>query len=170
MIRSIIWTLGILGLLLIFQSTVVSYFVFWSIKPNILLIVFVLLATQNGSFVSQTVGFLLGLMIDMVTNVPLGFHALQFCLAGYLFGLGSGKVFFDPLVMPTFLGFLATLYDIISRICINSIFHLGEPISSFINIGVLFQIILNMILAPIIFWLYSWLKDKFQNPKRGFGL
>lgn len=169
MMRSILWALGILGLLLLFQSTLLSYLVVAGVKPDLLLVVFVILAAQNGSFPSQIVGFILGLAIDMVTTAPLGFHAFEFSLAGYLFGLGSGKVYFDPLVMPAFLGFLATLYSVLASFALNTVFALGSPASAFFHVGVLFQLVLNLLLAPLVFWLYGWVRDKFQDPRRGFG-
>ena len=169
MIRSIFWTLGILGVLLLLQTTVLSYLVVFGIKPNILLVVFVILATQNGSFVSQIVGFILGLVVDMVTTAPLGYHAFSFSLAGYLFGLGSGKVYFDPLMIPALVGLLVTIYDTLMGALINTVFLLGEPLSAHFHIGVLFQLILNLLMAPLAFWAYGWVKERFQNQRRGFG-
>jgi rod shape-determining protein MreD len=169
MIRSILWALGVLALLLLLQTTVLSSLVFWGIKANFLLIVFIVLATQNGSFASQIVGFCLGLVMDMVTTAPLGFHAFLYSLAGYLFGLGSGKVYFDPLAMPAFLGVLATVFDVVVRYLLSTVFRLGDPLSAFFNFGLLAQLVLNMVLAPLVFWLSAWLKDRFQDPRRGFG-
>jgi cell shape-determining protein MreD len=105
----------------------------------------------------------------MVTSAPLGFHAFQFALAGYLFGLGSGNVYFDPLVMPALMGFLATVFTVLTSFLLNAVFQLGSPISAFLNIGLLFQLLLNVLLAPLIFWLYGWAREKFQDPRRGFG-
>lgn len=169
MIRAILWALGILGGLLLLQTTLLSYLVIFGVKADVLLVVFVVLATQNGSFVSQIVGFVLGLAIDMVTASPLGYHALIFALAGYLFGLGSGKVYFDPLVMPALLGLLATIYATTLGFLVNEVFRLGAPLSAYFHIGTLFQLVLNVVLTPLVFWLYGWIKEKFTNPRRGFG-
>jgi len=169
MIRTVLWALGILGLLLVIQTTLLSYLVVFGSKPNVLLVVFVILATQNGSFSSQIVGFVLGLVVDTITTMPLGYHAFIFSLAGYLFGLGRGKVYFDPIVLPVLLGLLATIYETIIGFSLNILFNLGQPISSYFNMGTLFQTILNILLSPLIFWLYGWIKEKFQNTRRGFG-
>jgi rod shape-determining protein MreD len=169
MIRTILWALGILGILLLLQTTVLSYLVVGGVKPDILLVVFVILATQNGSMVSQIVGFVLGLAIDMVTSAPLGFHAFEFALAGYLFGLGSGNVYFDPLVMPALMGLLATVLTLVTGLTLNTVFLLGSPLSAFFHIGLVFQFLINVLLAPLVFWLYGWVREKFQDPRRGFG-
>lgn len=169
MIRSILWALAILGVLLVLQSTVLGSVALLGAKPQLLLLVFVVLATQNGSWASQIVGFVLGFAIDMVTVAPLGFHAFQFALAGYLFGLGSGKVYLDPLVLPALLGLLATLYDVFSALVLNTLFNLGQPITAYFNLSLLFQCLFNVILAPAVFLAYGWVKERFQNPRRGFG-
>jgi len=169
-IRSALWALLILGLLLLFQTTVLSYLALWGIKPNVLFLVFVILATQNGSLVSQSVGFILGIIVDVVSLAPLGYHAFLFSLAGYLFGLGSGKVYFDPLFMPILLGLMATAYDSFGGLLLNLLFRLDQPISSFLHLGLLFQLFINLLMSPLIFWLYSWSKERFQNQRRGFGV
>lgn len=169
MIRTILWALGILGVLLLLQTTVLSYLVVLGVKADILLVVFVVLATQNGSLASQIVGFVLGLAIDTVTTAPLGYHAFLYTSAGYLFGLGSGKVYFDPLVMPGLLGLLATLFQTVAGFLLNVVFRLGQPLSAYFHMGVVFQLVLNVLLAPLVFWLYGWVKEKFQDPRRGFG-
>ena len=169
MIRSIVWALGILGVLLLLQTTLLSYVVVAGTKPDVLLVVFVILATINGSFASQIVGFILGLIIDMVSLAPLGFHAFIFSLAGYIFGLGRGKVYFDPLVMPALLGFLATIYYTITGFLLSFVFRLGYPWNSWFHMGLVFQMVLNILLTPLVLWLNSWIREQFQNPRRGFG-
>jgi len=169
LIRAILWALGILGVLLLLQTTVLSYLVVFGVKADVIFIVFVILASQNGSFASQIVGFVLGLAIDAITASPLGYHAIVFSLGGYLFGLGSGKVYFDPLVIPGLMGLLATVYEVLTGFLVNEIFRLGQPLTAYFHMGVVFQLILNIILAPLVFWLYGWLREKFTNPRRGFG-
>lgn len=169
MIRTLLWALGILGLVLLLQTTLLSYLVVFGTKPDLLWIVFAILAIQNGSFNSQIVGFVVGLAVDSVTAAPLGFHAFQFALGGYVFGLGTGKVYFDPLVMPALLGLLVTLYEVLSALFLNTVFRLGQPLTAYIHMGALFQLVLNVLLAPVAYWLYGWLRDRFQDPRRGFG-
>lgn len=170
MIRTILWALGILGILLLVQTTLLSYVVLWGAKPDILWIVFAILATQNGSFGSQIVGFVLGIAIDILTATPLGFHAFQFSLAGYLFGLGTGKVYFDPFIMPAVLGFVATLFPILSGTILTLIFRLGSPWDEYLHWGTLVQAAFNIVIAPVVYWLYGLLKEKLQDPRRGFGV
>ena len=169
MIRAILWALAILGALLLLQSTVLSPLVFFGVKVQLLLLVFVVLATQNGSWASQIVGFVLGFAVDMVTSAPLGFHAFQFALAGYLFGLGSGKVYLDPLVLPALLGLLATLYETLSGLLLNTVFNLGEPLTAYFHLALIFQCLLNAVLSAVVFRVYGWVRERFRNPRRGFG-
>jgi len=71
--------------------------------------------------------------------------------------------------MPALLGFLATLYITVGGLVVNTVFRLGQPLSAYIHMGLLVQTVLNVLLAPLVFWLYGWLKEKFQDPRRGFG-
>jgi len=169
MIRAIAWALAILAALLLLQSTLLGPLALFGVKLQLLLLVFLVLATQNGSWASQIVGFVIGFAIDMVTTAPLGFHAFQFALAGYLFGIGSGKVYLDPLVLPALLGLLATLYDTLSAFLLNTVFNLGQPVTAYFNLTLLFQGLFNAVLAPLVFLSYGWVKQRFQNPRRGFG-
>jgi rod shape-determining protein MreD len=169
MIRTISWALAILGILVLLQTTLLSHLVFLGVKPDIVLVVFVVLATHNGSLSSQIVGFILGLILDMVSLAPLGFHAFLYSLAGYFFGLGSGKVYLDPLVMPALLGLLATIYYVVTAFLISLVFRLADPWSSWFNVGLFVQLSINVFLTPLVYWIQGWIREKFQNPRRGFG-
>jgi len=169
MIRTILWALAILGALLLLQTTALSYLVFFGAKPDILWVVFVILAAVNGSFASQIVGFVLGLAVDFITTAPLGFHAFQFSLAGYLFGLGTGKVYFDPIVVPALVGLLASVLSVLSGFFLTAVFRLGDPVQAYLHWGTLIQLVLNVVVAPVIYWLYGWIREQFQDVRRGFG-
>jgi rod shape-determining protein MreD len=168
MIRTGLWASVVLGLLLLLQTTVLSYFSIAGVKPGVLLIVFVILASQNGGFVSQIVGFILGLALDMVTTAPLGYNAFQYALAGYLFGLGKGKVYYDPFVVPALVGLLATIYSAVAGFVLSEVFQLGFRGDTFFQVGLLVQLVVNLIAAPVIYFVYNFLKQRFQDPRRGF--
>ena len=170
MTRSFLWSLVMLGLTLLVQTTLLSYVSFAGVRPDILLVLFAVLAVHNGSFVSQLVGFVIGIALDVVSVSPLGFHALLYTLAGYTIGLGSGKVYFDPLVMPALLGIITTVYFSCAGFLLNALFRLGEPWSAFFNVGLLFQFVLNALATPLVFWIYGLVRERFKNPRRGFGV
>lgn len=169
MIRAVLWAWVILGALLLLQSTALSYLVVFGVKPDLLWVTFAILAAINGSMTSQVVGFVLGIAVDLVTGGPLGFHAFLFTLAGYLFGLGSGKVFMDPIIVPAVLGLLASLFSLAGGALLTGVFRLGNPLSAVLQWGTLLQVIMNLLLGPAVFWLYGWARDKFTDPRRGFG-
>ena len=169
MIRTFFWAVGVLAIVLLLQTTLLNRIVLFGAKPDIVLIVFVLLATQYGSLVGQLAGFVVGIAIDVITVSPFGFHAFLFTVAGYVVGLGSGKVYLDPLIMPALLGLLSTLYLAFFGFVLNLIFRLGEPWSVYFNVGLIFQVGLNVVLAPLFFWIYGLVRERFQDKRRGFG-
>jgi len=168
MIRAGVWASVILGLLLILQTTLLAQLDLWGVRPSILLIVFVILASQNGGMVSQLVGFALGLAIDMITTAPLGYHAFIYALAGYLFGLGKGKVYFDPVVVPAIMAALATVFEATAGFFVSWVFGLGYPAQSFFQTGLIVQFLVNLAFSPVVFFLYNFLRQRFQDPRRGF--
>lgn len=168
MIRSSLWALAILGILLLLQTTVLSYLVFAGVKVDLLWIVFVILAFQNGAFPSQIVGFVLGITIDTITAAPLGYNAFLFTLAGYLFGLGKGKVYLDPIVMPGLLGLIIVVYQLLAGGLLDGVFRLGDPLASW-RLNTVFQALVNAALTPVVFWVFGWVRDRFQDPRRGFS-
>ncbi|MEI8092912.1 MAG: rod shape-determining protein MreD [Spirochaetales bacterium] len=168
MIRAGLWAILILAVLLLLQTTLMNLVVVAGVKPDILLIVFVVLASQNGGLVSQLVGFVLGLAIDIVTTAPLGYNAFQFALAGYLFGLGRGKVYYDPFIVPALMAVLATVYSSICGYLVSQVFQLGFPFQMYFQIGFVVQLLVNLVAAPVTFFLFNFLKQRFQDPRRGF--
>lgn len=167
--RSFFWSLVVLGALLVLQSTLLGGVIILQAKLNILWLVFIAICLQNGSIPGQLVGFILGLAVDSVTASPVGLHAFEFSLAGYLFGLGRGKIFFDAILMPALLGMIAVLFDVLTLFLLNFIFRLGLPVQSFFYWGVLAQMTMGAIFMPAIFWIYRWSREHFSHSRRGFS-
>ena len=89
-------------------------------------------------------------------------------LAGYLFGLGKGKVYYDPFVVPALVGLLATIYSAVAGFVLSEVFQLGFRGDTFFQVGLLVQLVVNLIAAPVIYFVYNFLKQRFQDPRRGF--
>ena len=83
----IIVTFG-LGAVLI-QGLVVPYIAIADVwKPDLVLIIVLLIGKRFGSVSGSTAGFILGLLQDSLTAMPIGVSALPKVMAGY----GSGKM------------------------------------------------------------------------------
>jgi rod shape-determining protein MreD len=74
---------------IILQSIFVPYIEIYGIwKPDVVLIVVLLIGKRFGSISGSTTGFILGLIQDSLTATPVGITALPKALAGY----ASGKM------------------------------------------------------------------------------
>ena len=62
------------------------------VKPDLQLILVVFLALRRGSMSGQIAGFVGGLLEDVVTLSPLGFHAIVKALVGFCAGLPYGLI------------------------------------------------------------------------------
>jgi rod shape-determining protein MreD len=101
--RPIILTILLLGAAVLLQTTVLEFVAIFDVKPDLQLILVVFLALRRGSMSGQIAGFVGGLLEDVVTLSPLGFHALVKALVGFCAGLPFGLIRASALVVPVLL-------------------------------------------------------------------
>jgi len=83
----IVATFGIISIIL--QSIFVPFIEIYDVwKPDVVLIVVLLIGKRFGSVYGSTTGFILGIIQDSLTTMPIGITALPKALAGY----ASGKM------------------------------------------------------------------------------
>jgi rod shape-determining protein MreD len=85
--RTITYTLVSL-LLLLLSTTLVRFFAISEIVPDILLVWIVYIAIREGQVAGMTAGFLLGLLVDLLSGPDgmMGLSALSKTIAGFLGG------------------------------------------------------------------------------------
>ena len=101
--RPIILTILLLGGAVLLQATILDFVAVLGVKPDLQLILVVFLALRRGSMSGQIAGFVGGLLEDVVTLSPLGFHALVKALVGFCAGLPYGLIRASALVVPVLL-------------------------------------------------------------------
>ena len=73
-------------LLVILEVFASRYLTFAGAMPDLVLIFLVYVVITKGQLVAQISGFLLGLLIDILSSGTLGAHALSLTIAGFLLG------------------------------------------------------------------------------------
>ncbi len=73
---------------IILQSLLVPFIEISVSRPDLVLVMVLLLARRFGSAPGSTIGFVLGIIQDAVTAMPIGMSALPKAIAGY----GAGKM------------------------------------------------------------------------------
>jgi len=71
---------------LAFETSVFGRATLVGTKPELLLLVVVVLAMEEGPAFGTTAGFVMGLSTDLVLQLPAGVSALTFTLVGYVVG------------------------------------------------------------------------------------
>lgn len=125
----------------IVQSLLVPYITIHVWRPDFVLIIVLLMAKRFGSLKGSTVGFILGILQDSLTAMPIGISALPKALAGYASGkarillLGGTMylvffmliIFFHELIVYGFMQFKTEVsYPllIVSRVFPNTIYSI----------------------------------------------
>lgn len=98
---------AVLGALLL-QAGLAPYLTIGGVTPNFLLLVVVTLALTSGATAGTAVGFIAGLLFDLLGSGAVGPAALVFTTTGYLAGLMHEQMFAEGWLLPlTVLGIAA---------------------------------------------------------------
>jgi len=84
----------VLGFILL-QSTVLNFIAINGIKPDLVLVLIILNGFLRGTREGAFLGFVGGVMQDLVSGGYFGMYALTNITAGYLGGLGEGRLYRD---------------------------------------------------------------------------
>ena len=118
------------------------------------LAVLVSLALLRGPFYGELVGFVSGLLCDLLSDGQLlGIQAFSRVAIGYCIGFVRGRLYSDNFITQLASGFIATLaVKIITSIHLSLLF--ADP--QFLRIrfpGLILAAILNSILVVAVFWI-----------------
>lgn len=142
--------------LIILQFVIPKYVPFniWMVYPNFILMFVVYTALNKGIMRGQIAGFIYGLTWDILSTDIFGIRALSFTIAGHLAGSFNKKLNKNQ---PLTQVIVMAIGLIITQLILN-VMYLIMPSSDIVFIQnfelsylVLFNILVNLILTPIIF-------------------
>jgi len=157
-IKIIFFTLFLMVIAYILQSTLFQIISIGGIKPDLSLIILVFISYRKGHVVGEVSGFFAGLIEDFISITPLGFHSIIKTLIGFLYGYIQGRVVIDFLLMPVLFVITATVMKIFSSWILSIIFSLSEVRIQFFHLNTLIEILYNAVLTPLIFFLLNLFK------------
>lgn len=158
-LKAFLLSSGLIAVAVVLQSTLLHWVAVRGVIPDLGLIVLVFVAIRRGSMTAQLSGFASGVVEDVLSLSPLGFHAFIRTVVGFLYGLTEGSIFVDPILMPVILIIIATLFKaLISSLLVAflSISAAGFGVFAgplWIELGY------NAVLAPFLFGLLGLLKS-----------
>ena len=157
-LKAFLLSTGMIALAVVLQSTLLHWVAIHGVIPDLGLIILVFVAIRRGSMTAQLSGFSTGLIEDVLSLSPLGFHALIRTVVGFLYGLTVGSIFVDPILMPVLLTIIATLFKaLISSLLVSFLSIPAEGFSVFTG-PLWIEMGYNAVLAPFLFALLGLLK------------
>jgi rod shape-determining protein MreD len=147
-----------IALAVVLQSTLLRRVAIRGVIPDLGLIILVFVAIRRGSMTAQLSGFSAGVVEDVLSLSPLGFHAFLRTVIGFFYGLIVGSIFIDPILMPVVLTIIATLFKgLISSLLVALLSIPGEGFAVFAG-PLWIEMGYNAVLAPFLFALLGVVK------------
>ena len=157
-LKAFLLSSGMIAAAIVLQSTLLHWVAIRGVIPDLGLIILVFVAIRRGSMTAQLSGFATGVVEDVLSLSPLGFHAFVRTVVGFLYGLTVGSIFVDPILMPVVLTIIATLFKaLISSLLVSFLAIPAEGFSVFTG-PLWIEMGYNAVLAPFLFALLGLLK------------
>jgi rod shape-determining protein MreD len=159
MAKNVIWAVFFSLLAAMLQSTLLSRLAIYNAVPDLVLLIIVFMAYNNGTMTGQLTGFFSGLMLDFLSAAPLGLNMLVRTLVGALAGLMKVAFFLDAILLPMLLCAGATILKALLFFVLHLLFSSGVPTYTVYAPLLWVELILNTVLAPFIFALLKLFKS-----------
>ncbi|OQY33690.1 MAG: rod shape-determining protein MreD [Spirochaetaceae bacterium 4572_59] len=131
-----------------------------NISPDLSMIMLVYFSIRYGSATSQVSGFASGLMQDFVSLSPLGFNCFIKTVLGFLTGFFHERLIMDPIIFPIFSVSVVTIFKGILQFLLIELFSIPLSAARVFSSKLLMEILINALLAPIIFQFLKILLDR----------
>ncbi len=106
----LLWLAFVCGLFVV-QSSLLPMVAYSGISPDLLLLMVVSISFLKGSRMGVFMGFLAGLLQDLLTGTFFGVNIFSKMLIGYIGGIFSNRVFKEQVFLPLFASLLATVFN-----------------------------------------------------------
>lgn len=127
MIRKKIMAAIVILLAFLLQTTVFQSIKLADVVPNLLLVVTITFAYLRGRSSGVIIGFVCGIMLDMMYGTVIGLYAYIFMTIGFIVGFCQKFYFTDRLVLPIVLiasgDFLYCLYYYVTEFLMRGRLH-----------------------------------------------
>ena len=136
---------------ILLQSTVFSQLRLLGVRPELLYLVTILIALQEGPNQGAIVGFTCGLAQDMLLDQPMGITALTLTLLGYAVGVTSQYIVTQSALVPVVMVAVGTFVGVLFNRVVALLLGQAEASAYFVVRIALLSALYNAILTPIFF-------------------
>jgi rod shape-determining protein MreD len=159
------------GIAVLFAVLQTTWFAEWTVagaRPDLVLVVLSVLAHHTGVQRGQISGFIVGIVEDVLSIAPVGFHAVVRLAHSAVAGLTNGSVRTDSILTPMLLVGVATITKQLAAAVFSTVIGADEIVSSVLSLGTAIELGLNMVIAPIGFWALRPVVRRFSR-RSGFS-
>lgn len=150
-------------LTVLIQSTIADSIKIYGVKPNIIIVVTVIVALLRDETEGAVIGFLCGLIQDAVSGRVIGFYALLGLYLGLIIGKSNKKLNKENVLISIFFTFISTLiYESIVYFFTTVLRAPLDFVHSMKNI-ILIEAIYNSVISIIVFIIVSRMNKRFEE-------
>ena len=143
----------------ILQVMIAPHIAIFGVTPNLLLLVVITLAFVEGSSAGATVGFIAGLLMDLLSTGPIGAWALVLSVTGYLSGSLKRNLFAEGWLAPVTVGAITALVADFAYLVVVTAIGVGPAFWSALGRLVLPRAVYNAVLVMLFYpWLARFLR------------
>ena len=150
-------TIAIILVCFLLESTVFQGLALGSVTPNLLIVVTSSFGFMRGKKEGMLVGFISGLLVDIMFNDLIGFYALIYMVLGYLNGFFR-KIFYDddiklPLILIAASDFVYGNVVCIFMFVMRSKLHYLYYLKNIIIPELIYTILVTIVLYQVILYI-----------------
>lgn len=153
----------VLSVVVFIWSTWGNFFAIFSVKPDIVLILIVWMGLHQGAFSSQFSGFIGGLIEDILSLSPIGFHSSSRTLTGFIFGSIRGYIGLDAIIVPILATITAFILQAIWFQIITSVFQIATAHSPLVSVEFVIGLFYTALISPVVFILCEFTSGRFNR-------
>ncbi|MBT9132027.1 rod shape-determining protein MreD [candidate division NPL-UPA2 bacterium Unc8] len=165
--KRLIYLLLLIILAIALQTTIFAAPTLFNVAPNLILLLTIFAGFHGGEVKGSIVGFTGGILLDHFSVHPVGLGAFSQTIAGTLSGILRSRLYRESIFAQLLVTFIASVASLLSFLLLKLVFGLLSPITPE---GIIFPVVINTILAPLLFPVLrrllkegdrnSWMLDK----------
>lgn len=145
-------------ILLIFamvETAILSNLSFLPAVPDLVLLASLYIVMMNGKTAGVILGFVSGLILDFITGCPFGYNCLLRTLICYFAGFFNKNLNLVGFFIPFLIGLCGTFAKVFITWLISLFYPNTVVTYSMISVSFFTELLLNSVLAPMIFKITS---------------
>ncbi len=152
----------------VLQSTLFIQILPFGFVPDFSLIFLLAFSWHYGSLLGSIAGFIVGLHVDFLSLAPMGFHSLLFTITGYLYGRLQDNIAPDIALLPMLAALIAAALKYGGAVLLDLVFALNLGMAEAFSLTTLWEILADILVAPLVFFLSRYVWQLIDAKKGGF--